>query len=81
MSPSKKRKTTKVDLVPYLQEDVITVKPKADVLHIEVGQDRCRTVVTDETATIQFILTLFKQGKAAWGNPFIEKVLTGVQRV
>lgn len=81
MSPSKKRKITKVDLTPYLEEDVITVKPKADTLHIEVGQDRCRTLVVDAHTATQFALTIAKQGKKVWGNPFVDQLLTGLQRI
>lgn len=79
MSPRKKRPISKVDLTPYLVDDIVTVKPKDGLLRVEIGSDRCRTLVTDEQTTLLLVLTLIKQGTLTWGTPFMAKVLTQIE--
>ena len=79
MSPSKKRPPTKVDITPYLEQDVVVIKPKDNEIRMEVGSDRCRTVVMDKDTALIFALSVVKHSKQVWGAPFMTKFLTHVE--
>jgi hypothetical protein len=81
MSPSKKRTIPKVDLSPYLEEDIITIKPKDKEIRMEIGADRCRTVVLDEKASLQLLLSHLKQSTKVWGDDFMQKFLTYAEKI
>jgi hypothetical protein len=81
MSPSKKRTIPKVDLSPYLEEDIITIKPKDKEVRMEIGSDRCRTVVLDEKASLQLLLSHLKQSTKVWGHDFMRKFLTYAEKI
>lgn len=76
-----KRLIPPVDLSGYYCKDSIAVKPKGDELRIEIGGDRCRTVLLDQKETLQFLLTIIKGGKSIWHDSFTNAVIKNAEKV
>lgn len=77
--PKKKRPIPKVDLQPYLMSDAVTIKPKDNEIRMEIGADRCRTLVMDQQTSLIMILSMIKQSKTVWGNTFMVKLLGQIE--
>lgn len=78
-----KRPIPKVDLTPYLEQDILRVNPKPDLreLHIEVGKDRCRTIVLNDVEALGVILRIIKYGREVWGDSLEGKLMVEIEKL